>query len=265
MLTYTWVVTHTIIFLNLILTSVWASDFGHELEFDQQGKHRKVDYLVIGLHGINNMGVNLSEVTKKVISSHSSLLMEKEIEFWFPIAPTNGRWFERDENCGEVINTILTDTFPYTSLDLTHKLTNYQANLRWLNDRMQTLLKRYNLTPSSVILCGFSQGGMMAYSLAAKQKQRVKALYGLNSFLLPTDIISLPEYIFLQIGWKDTIIPPKLTLKSIEILKVQTRGVANIAYNICNICGHKICGHDLNIISRTLLGNYFKPFVRSRL
>lgn len=90
----------------------------------------------------------------------------------------------------------------------------FHASVERLSAFLDVLYERYPVDASKVILLGFSQGGVMAYSLALRDPKRYAALVALSSWL-PDALVdqlgpcpdgeSLP--IFISHGTEDAIIP----------------------------------------------------------
>ena len=230
--------SHIVNFLKFILIHagilITISQAAEEFLAESLSNEKKVG-LVIGLHGYGQTGDDAKELRNFVISQHSRFRStlgsdcEQKLAFWFPTAE-NHSWFEKDSvKSKNIIKMILKAKPPYEKMtDLSDEFIKYKANLLKLNYELQEKIKAYNLTLNDVLLYGFSQGGMMAYSLAVMQKERVNALFLIHSLILPTSITTTPISIYVKANIGDTIIPPMAALKSAEIFKAHAWKHANV-------------------------------------
>lgn len=87
------------------------------------------------------------------------------------------------------------------------------SSQRQLKIFLDECLKRYPIDPQKLVVLGFSQGGVMAYSLALENPERFAALVVLSSWLpremvvqleIPSTVQSLPALV--QHGTRDPMI-----------------------------------------------------------
>ncbi len=132
---------------------------------------------------------------------------------------------------------------------------------------LETALARYPIDPNKLIVLGFSQGGVMAYSLALGEPERFSALVVLSSWLpqeladtsSPTaDRERLPTLI--QHGSHDGLIEVDRARKSVEILRSLRIPVTYREYDI----GHEISPRSLTDLSTWLQEKVLSPIVMAK-
>jgi phospholipase/carboxylesterase len=125
--------------------------------------------------------------------------------------------------------------------------------------RLQTFLdeclKSYPIDPRKLGIIGFSQGGVMAYSLALAHSERFAALAVLSSWLpkemlprieISTAVQSLPTIV--QHGAEDPTIPVDRARSSVEILRQLKVPLTYREYPM----GHEISARSLSDLSAWL-------------
>ncbi|MGH7771588.1 MAG: alpha/beta hydrolase, partial [Candidatus Binatia bacterium] len=139
-----------------------------------------------------------------------------------------------------------------------------RANLRAFLD---LALARYPIDPNKLIVLGFSQGGVMAYSLALGEPERFSALVVLSSWLSqeladtsppPAERDRLPTLI--QHGSRDGLIEVDRARKSVEILRSLSIPVTYREYDI----GHEISPRSLTDLSTWLQEKVLSPIVMAK-
>jgi phospholipase/carboxylesterase len=116
-------------------------------------------------------------------------------------------------------------------------------------------LKSYPIDPRKLGIIGFSQGGVMAYSLALAHSERFAALAVLSSWL-PKELLprieinaavqSLPTLV--QHGTEDSTIPVDRAQSSVEILRQLKVPLTYREYSM----GHEISARNLSDLSAWL-------------
>ncbi|HEY6997905.1 MAG TPA: prolyl oligopeptidase family serine peptidase [Candidatus Binatia bacterium] len=117
---------------------------------------------------------------------------------------------------------------------------------------LEECLKTYSIDPRRLGIIGFSQGGVMAYSLALTNPERFAALAVLSSWLpkemlprieISTAVQSLPTIV--QHGTEDPTIPVDRAQKSVEILRQSKVPLTYREYQM----GHEISARSLADLS----------------
>ena len=128
-------------------------------------------------------------------------------------------------------------------------------------------LKRYPIDPKKLVVLGFSQGGVVAYSLALAEPERFAALAVLSSWLpeelvpllsIPDSIQSLPTLV--QHGSEDPMIEVGRAQESIERLRRLRLPLTYREYDM----GHEISPKSLTDLSAWLEEKVFSSIVIAR-
>jgi phospholipase/carboxylesterase len=120
---------------------------------------------------------------------------------------------------------------------------------------LEQALQRYPIDPDRLVVLGFSQGGVMAYSLALDHPDRFAALVAISTWLPPEVLEQLPDLaacrqlpILVQHGSRDDLVPVDRARKSVETLR---QGRMPLTYREYDI-GHEINAQSLMEISAWL-------------
>jgi len=133
-----------------------------------------------------------------------------------------------------------------------------------LRQFLDDCLKRYPIDPRKLVVLGFSQGGVMAYSLALADPERFAALAVLSSWLpeelvpqltIPDSIPSLPTLV--QHGSEDPMIEVGRAQESIERLRQLRLPLTYREYDM----GHEISPKSLTDLSAWLEEKVFSSIV----
>jgi phospholipase/carboxylesterase len=132
------------------------------------------------------------------------------------------------------------------------------SSQRQLNRFLDDCLRRYPIDPKKLVVLGFSQGGVMAYSLALAQPERFAALVVLSSWL-PEDLVaeisisqtvqSLPTLV--HHGTEDPMIEVARARSSVERLRALEVPLTYREYEM----GHEIRPRSLSDLSAWLEKN----------
>jgi phospholipase/carboxylesterase len=133
-----------------------------------------------------------------------------------------------------------------------------------LQDFLDACLNRYPIDSKKLVVLGFSQGGVMAYSLALSNPERFAALAVLSSWL-PTELISvlsigepvqsLPTLV--QHGSQDQLIEVQRARDSVEKLRALRVPLTYREYDM----GHEITPRGLADLSAWLGEKVLSPIV----
>ena len=131
-----------------------------------------------------------------------------------------------------------------------------------LRDFLQAAEARYAVDRNKLSVLGFSQGGVMAYSLALSEPQRFAALLALSTWLPPElweqvedrDALQrLPT--FIQHGSRDEMIEVERARRSVELLREPRTPLTYREYEM----GHEINGQSLRDLTQWLQDNVLSP------
>jgi phospholipase/carboxylesterase len=125
-------------------------------------------------------------------------------------------------------------------------------------------MTRYPIDPKKLGVVGFSQGGVMAYSLGLGEPERFSALVSLSSWL-PQDLLSvLPDVpatehlpVLIQHGKRDEMVDVGRARQSVETLRNLRVPVTYREYEM----GHEINADSLGDLSAWLQEKVISPIV----
>jgi phospholipase/carboxylesterase len=125
-------------------------------------------------------------------------------------------------------------------------------------------LKRYPIDEKKIAVLGFSQGGVMAYSLALGEPERFAALAVLSSWL-PQDLLTeLPDVpaseqlpVLIQHGSRDELVDVSRARQSVERLRSLRIPITYREYEM----GHEISARSLNDLSTWLQEKVLSPII----
>lgn len=130
-----------------------------------------------------------------------------------------------------------------------------------LSGFLDEAMQRYPIAPDKVALIGFSQGGVMAYSLALRQPKRFAALAALSTWLIPSAagadagrVDGLP--VLVQHGTRDELINVARGRDAIQALRELGAEVVYREYEM---------GHEINAASLRDLSAFIRTHLVSSL
>jgi phospholipase/carboxylesterase len=130
-----------------------------------------------------------------------------------------------------------------------------QAAHEALQTFLDAALTRYPCDPHKLVVLGFSQGGIMTYSLGLRQPERFAALVALSTWLPPAVLDSAPNpaaaqqlSIMVQHGSRDELIEVERARQSVEALRPLHLAVTYREYDM----GHEITARSLMDLSAWL-------------
>jgi phospholipase/carboxylesterase len=138
---------------------------------------------------------------------------------------------------------------------------------KMLREFLDDCLRHYPIDPKKLSLLGFSQGGVMAYSLGLSEPQRFAALAVLSSWLpeelasrlsIPDSVQSLPTLV--QHGSQDPMIQVERAHDSVERLRQLRLPLTYREYDM----GHEISPKSLTDLSAWLEERVISPIVIAR-
>jgi len=133
-----------------------------------------------------------------------------------------------------------------------------------VQDFLDEALQRYPIDSKKLAVIGFSQGGVMAYSLALGEPERFSALAALSSWL-PRDLLSiLPDVpateqlpVLIQHGGRDELVDVGRARQSVETLRDLKVPVTYREYDM----GHEINARSLGDLSSWLEEKVLSPII----
>jgi phospholipase/carboxylesterase len=125
-------------------------------------------------------------------------------------------------------------------------------------------VRRYPIDSKKLAVLGFSQGGVMAYSLALGEPERFAALAALSSWL-PRDLLSaLPDVpateqlpVLVQHGGRDPLVDVGRARQSVETLRDLRVPITYREYDM----GHELNAQSLGDLSAWLQEKVLSPIV----
>ncbi len=139
----------------------------------------------------------------------------------------------------------------------------YARGVDALRTFVEAAQKRYPIDPRKIVVLGFSQGGVMAYSLALANPQRYAGLVALSSWLPETLAAQIPSadrgglQTLVHHGSSDPMIQVERARESVEVLR---RMGVPLAYREFGM-GHEINGESLTDLVRWLEDKILSPIV----
>ncbi len=141
------------------------------------------------------------------------------------------------------------------------------SSRKMMGQFLDECLERYPIDQKKLAILGFSQGGVMAYSLALAEPQRFAALAVLSSWLpeelvprlsIPDSVQSLPALV--QHGSQDPMIQVERAHDSVERLRQLRLPLTYREYDM----GHEISPRSLTDLSAWLEEKVFSSIVIAR-
>ncbi|MBC6497508.1 MAG: dienelactone hydrolase family protein [Alphaproteobacteria bacterium GM7ARS4] len=155
----------------------------------------KTQSLVILLHGYGAQGNDLAPIASawhRVMPQTTFLL--PDAPFPCEIHPTGRQWFSLQ---------------PFTPDHIAQQAKQHQSVLI---DYLEQAHALYHITPRRTIVCGFSQGGMVALHIGLTAYPHLKAILGYSCALYPLraqDIIARPDILLIH-GQQDSVVDHEL-------------------------------------------------------
>ena len=134
-----------------------------------------------------------------------------------------------------------------------------------LQEFLEQLPNRYPIDPAKLLLLGFSQGGVMAYTLALSEPSRFAALVTLSTWLPPELQTHLPGMTtaalptLIQHGTNDELVSVDRARKTVETLRAQRLQLTYREYDM----GHEINATSLFDLSHWLQDHIFSSIITS--
>jgi phospholipase/carboxylesterase len=198
---------------------------------------------VLWLHGLGADGHDFVPIVPEL-----HLPMQCPLRFIFPHAPlqpvtrNNGyvmrAWFDMAE----------------IAIDMHVDEKGIARSVALINERIEQELNR-GISPSHIVLAGFSQGGVIALHAGLRYPQKLGGIISLSSALPALDIVlkeknpsNTQTPIFIAHGTNDDVLPIDFGKMSAQQLKNHGYSITWQEYNM----GHSVCSQEIHDLSQWL-------------
>jgi len=202
----------------------------------QPERSEKKPGLILLLHGIGSNEEDLFRLTSEFPAEFAVVSARAP----YTISPGRYTWFELGFNNGErVINP-----------------EQAEKSRLVINTFISQLIDKYDLDAKKVFLGGFSQGGIMSYSVGLTFPKKLAGIFILSSRLLPEvkplirpkeELQSLP--IFIAHGKQDPVLPLTYAHDALNYLRPLTDNITYNEYDMVHTVGDKELDDLVNWIS----------------
>lgn len=200
--------------------------------------------LIVLLHGVGSNEEDLFRLAKQLPNDFVIVSARAP----YAVGPDRYAWFQVDFSSGkQVINP-----------------EQAEKSRLVLNNFVNQLVERYRIDISNIFLGGFSQGGIMSYSVGLTFPQKFAGIFVLSSRLLPEvkPLIKAGKIlerlrIFIAHGVNDTVLPIHYALEAKSYLQNLTQDLTYNEYNI----GHTTMEKELSDLRDWIKLSLPKPFV----
>ncbi len=169
---------------------------------EQEPYNKDAKKLMVLLHGIGSDGYDLLSLTPYIREKlpYYHFISPHGIEE-YDLAPEGRQWFSLQDRSYQVVLALL------------------KKNIPKINDIIRIKQNQLQLTNKDTILCGFSQGAMVALYLTLSTKNPYSATISFSGRLIPPDIIENTNSPIAVIhGQDDSIISSEESKKTISYL-----------------------------------------------
>ena len=195
-----------------------------ETKIIEPDNNEKIDNAVILLHGYGGDGTDISMLTlnwKRFLNNTIFLCPNGHQRC--SINPSGYQWFD-----------LSIDDEKYITAEAV------KAEII-LNKFIEQVKKNYNILSSKIVLCGFSQGCMMAINIALTNREKFNCVVGfsgkiINKNNLASRIISKTKFLLLH-GDMDQVVSPSNLLEAKDFLE---RNKIEVETNMIQNCEHHI-------------------------
>ncbi len=184
----------------------------------------KIDNAVILLHGYGGDGTDISMLTlnwKRFLNNtiflcpngHQRCAINPSGYQWFDLSVDDEKYITAEAVKAEII----------------------------LNKFIEQVKKNYNILSSKIVLCGFSQGCMMAINIALTNREKFNCVVGFSGKIIDKDDLERrkkngPETLLIH-GDADEVVPVSNILEAKDFL---IRNNVSVNTKIIKNCGHHI-------------------------
>jgi phospholipase/carboxylesterase len=206
-----------------------------ETKIIEPDNNEKIDNAVILLHGYGGDGTDISMLTlnwKRFLNNTIFLCPNGHQRC--SINPSGYQWFD-------------------LSIDDEKYITDEAVKAEIiLNKFIEQVKKNYNILSSKIVLCGFSQGCMMAINIALTNKEKFNCVVGFSGKIIDEkDLESrkkISANILLTHGENDEIVSPNFMLAAKDFF------IRNNINNETHLI--KNCGHHIPVEASSIALNY---------
>ena len=203
---------------------------------------QKIDNLIVFIHGYGASGTDLMNLAP-YFQKHLN-----NVHFITPNAPFKNEMMDNSYYW-----------FPLETFDEQYLLDGVNSTIPVIDKFIQFLIKKYKIDYKQIILCGFSQGTLLAIHYALAIKHNLKAIIGFSGGALPSLLnnINNSTPTCLIHGMDDQVLPATYSLNTAEILKQNQH---NFDIKIISGLEHSINKEGLDFAIEFIL-NYGKYYV----
>ncbi|QRV25103.1 alpha/beta hydrolase [Marinomonas foliarum] len=205
--------------------------------------HEQPDAAIIWLHGLGSDGHDFESLVPAL-----SLLPTLKVRFVFPHAPRRP----------VTINGGMEMRAWYDIYEMTLERKVDMANINESCAQVEQLIQDQidqGISPSRIILAGFSQGGVIAYQTALHTKYQVAGVLALSTYLVNGDKVEEADScvngqtpILIHHGSQDPVVSPALSIQARDLLLSKGYSVEYKAYEM----PHSVCPEQVQDISHWL-------------
>ena len=195
-----------------------------ETKIIEPDNNEKIDNAVILLHGYGGDGTDISMLTlnwKRFLNN--TIFLCPNGHQTCSINPSGYQWFD-------------------LSIDDEKYITDEAVKAEIiLNKFIEQVKKNYNILSSKIVLCGFSQGCMMAINIALTNREKFNCVVGFSGKIIDKDDLERrkkngPETLLIH-GDADEVVPVSNILEAKDFL---IRNNVSVNTKIIKNCGHHI-------------------------
>lgn len=201
------------------------------------------DLAVIWLHGLGSDGHDFESLVPAL-----KLKPELSIRFVFPHAPRRP----------VTINGGMLMRAWYDILEMTLERKVDMANIEESRWQIEALIEdqiAQGIKPESIVLAGFSQGGVIAYQTALHSQHKFAGVMALSTYLATTEnLVSAEDSVngttpfLIHHGSQDPVVSPTLAVQAQQVLEAKGYRVASQTYPM----PHSVCPEQVADISEWL-------------
>lgn len=205
--------------------------------------HEQPDAAIIWLHGLGSDGHDFESLVPAL-----SLLPTLKVRFVFPHAPRRPVTIN-----GGMEMRAWYDIYEMT-LERKVDMANIDESCVQVEELIQDQIDQ-GISPSRIILAGFSQGGVIAYQTALHTKYEVAGVLALSTYLVNGDevveagsCVNGQAPILIHHGLQDPVVAPALSTQARDLLLSKGYSVEYKTYEM----PHSVCPEQVQDISHWL-------------
>ncbi|GAB3486138.1 alpha/beta hydrolase [Marinomonas epiphytica] len=198
---------------------------------------------VIWLHGLGSDGHDFESIVPAL-----ALDPELSVRFVFPHAPMRPVTIN-----GGMPMRAWYDIFEMT-LERKVDMANIEESRQQINALVEEQIAQ-GMNPESIVLAGFSQGGVIAYQTALKSQRKFAGVMALSTYLVGADqlpgaseSVNGDTCFLIHHGSQDPVVAPSLAVQAQQVLESKGYQVASQTYAM----PHSVCPEQIVDISHWL-------------